>query len=78
MRVAARLMPLAAGRRWLADADSSLFEIPPAQRGKAIRNYLLTAPTVIAVSWTGILVQRIRLTGSGPAARRNNADDPHG
>ena len=57
---------------------SFLFEIQPAQRGKAIRNYLLTAPTAIAVSWTGTLAQRIPAHRSGPAARRDNADDPHG
>ena len=78
MRLAARLMPSAAGKRWLAEADNFLFEVPLAQRRGTIRNYLFTAPLVIAVSWAGALAQRIRVTGSGPAARWSNTDDPHG
>ena len=67
MRLAAHLMPRDAGRRWLAEADSFLFEVPPPRRGTALRNYLLTSPAVIAASWTGAL-----------AARRGNPNDPRG
>ena len=79
MRVISGLMPRAAGTRWLAEADSFLFEVPPAQRRGALRNYLLTAPQVIVVSWAGHLAQRFRVGGSSPAGRRGNAeDDPRG
>ena len=44
MRVTSGLMPRAAGRRWLAEAESFLFEAPAGHRHRAIRNYLLTAP----------------------------------
>lgn len=74
MRMASRLMAPAAGKRWLAEADSFLFETPPTQQGKAIRNYLRTAPLVIVVSWASALAHQIRVTGSGPAARRSDAD----
>jgi hypothetical protein len=60
MRAAAWLMPRAAGRRWLAEAASSLFEASPGQRRRVVRSYLLTAPRVIAESWAGHLTRRIR------------------
>jgi hypothetical protein len=60
MRAAAWLMPRAAGRRWLAEAASFLFEASPGQRRRAVRSYLLTAPRVIAKSWAGHLIRRIR------------------
>ena len=63
MRAASRLMPRAAGSRWLAEAESFLYEAPPAQRRRAIRNYLANAPRVIAASWAGRLVRRIRPAG---------------
>jgi hypothetical protein len=47
-----RLMPAQTGRRWLAEADSVLFEIEPQDRPTVTRNYLLTAPRVIAAAWT--------------------------
>jgi hypothetical protein len=35
LAVASRLMPASAGRRWLAEAESVLAEVPPARRGPA-------------------------------------------
>jgi hypothetical protein len=60
MCAAARLMPRAAGRRWLAEAESFLAEAQPAQRRPAIRSYLITAPQVITVTWAGDLARRAR------------------
>jgi len=73
MRIAARLMAPPVGRRWLAEAESFLFEATPAAQAEATRNYLLTAPQVIAVSWTTAAAQRLRL--KGPAIRRSDAED---
>jgi hypothetical protein len=44
-------MPPRAGSRWLAEADSYLFEIGPQGRKAATRNYLITAPLVIMAAW---------------------------
>jgi hypothetical protein len=66
MRLAARLMPRAAGGRWLAEAESFAAEAPPALRRGAIRSYLTGAPQVIMVSWAGDLARRTRLTRPGP------------
>jgi hypothetical protein len=66
MRVASAFMPGAMGRRWIEEAQIYLFEAPAEQRSQAARNYLLTAPQVIAVSWTAVLVQRIRLARGEP------------
>lgn len=77
MRVASGLMPRAAGRRWLAEAESFLFEAPGGHRRRAIHNYLLTAPPVIAMSWTRAMTRRTRLSGREPTAGQNNASgDP--
>ena len=77
MRVASGLMPPAAGRRWLAEAESFLFEAPAGIRNRAIPNYLLTAPQLIATGWTRALARRSRLTGSEPTARQGNVSgDP--
>jgi hypothetical protein len=38
LAVAARLMPAAAGRRWLAEAESVLAEVPAGRRGAAVRS----------------------------------------
>ena len=66
MRLAAWLMPRAAGRRWLAEAESFAAEAPPALRRGAIRSCLTGAPQVIMVSWAGDLTRRTRLTRPGP------------
>jgi len=58
LRAAARLMPPAAGRRWLAEAESLLFEMAPARRGKAVRSYLLCAPRLVVMMWLGGLTRR--------------------
>jgi hypothetical protein len=60
MRAAARLMPRAAGRRWLAEAASFLSEAPPAQRHTAFRSYLAAAPQTILTSWASHLTRRSR------------------
>jgi hypothetical protein len=60
MRAAARLMPRAAGSRWLAEAASFLSEAPPAQRRTAFRSYLAAAPQTILASWAGHLTRRSR------------------
>jgi hypothetical protein len=68
MRLAARLMPPATGRRWLAEADSFLFEAPPERRAAAVRDYLATAPRVITAGWAGELARRTvrrRAAGGG-------------
>jgi hypothetical protein len=44
LRTMARLMPADAGRRWLAEAESLLFEMPAGQRGQAVRSYLGPRP----------------------------------
>jgi hypothetical protein len=46
-----RMMPGPAGRRWLAEAESVLWEIAAAQRATAVRNYLLSGLRVAAVMW---------------------------
>lgn len=77
MRVTSGLMPRAAGRRWLAEAESFLFEAPAGHRRRAIRNYLLTAPLVITMGWTRALTRRTRLTGSKTTTGESNASgDP--
>jgi hypothetical protein len=64
MRAAARLMPPAAGRRWLAEADSFLFEAPSVLRRSAVRSYLAGVPAVITAAWAGELARRVRAAGS--------------
>jgi hypothetical protein len=58
-------MPAAASRRWLAEADSLLFEMAAGQRRKAVRSYLLSAPRLLAMMWAGELSRR-----AGPRWRR--------
>jgi hypothetical protein len=60
LRAVARLMPPAQGRRWLAEADSLLFEVVPSRRAKAVRSYLLSAPRLLAMVWAGELSRRAR------------------
>jgi len=61
----ARLMPAAAGRRWLAETESFLFEAAPEQCAKASRNYLITTPQVITGAWASYLARRAQLVISG-------------
>jgi hypothetical protein len=44
LAVVSRLMPAAAGRRWLTEAESLLTEVTVARRGAAVRSYLLSTP----------------------------------
>jgi len=61
LRAVARLMPPAAGRRWLAEADSLLFEVAAGRRGKTVRSYLLSATRLVVLMWAGELSRRARL-----------------
>ncbi len=54
----ARLMPAAAGRRWLAEAESLLFEMPAGRRGQAVRSYLRSAPRLVVMMWVRWLGRR--------------------
>lgn len=58
--VVARVMPRAAGRRWLAEAESSLFEMDPGQRAAGVRSYLRSAPRVVAMTWGREVARRTR------------------
>ena len=79
MRVAAGLMPRAAAGRWLAEAESFLFEAPAVYRRSAMRSYLITAPQLIAVSWAGALARRARVTSGGQADKPDDGSgDPRG
>jgi hypothetical protein len=58
LRAAAWLMPRAAGRRWRAEAESVLFEMPAGWRGRAVRSYLRSAPRLAMMLWTRRLMRR--------------------
>jgi hypothetical protein len=58
LRAVARLMPPTAGRRWLAEAGSLLFEVAAGQRGRTVRSYLLSAPRLVVLMWAGELSRR--------------------
>ena len=55
-----RMMPGPAGRRWLAEAGSVLWEITAAQRATAVRSYLLSGPRLAAVMWAYAGLRRVR------------------
>ena len=58
LRAVERLMPAEAGRRWLAEAESLLFELPAGRRGPAIRSYLYSAPRLVIAMWARRLRSR--------------------
>jgi hypothetical protein len=60
MTLASRLMPGAAGRRWLAEADSLLAEIAPGRRAQAVRSYLWSVPSLTAMLWAREVLRRTR------------------
>ena len=60
LAVVSRLMPAPAGRRWLAEAQSLLAELPAARRGAAVRSYLLSAPRLAVMMWTRQILRRLR------------------
>jgi hypothetical protein len=60
LAVVSRLMPASAGRRWRAEAESLLAEVTPAQRGAALRSYLLSAPRLAVMMWAWQVVRRLR------------------
>ncbi len=51
LRAVSRLMPRAAGRRWLAEAESLLFEVPAGWRRTVVRSYLRSAPRLVLAMW---------------------------
>jgi hypothetical protein len=55
-----RMMPGPAGRRWLAEAESVLWETTAAQQTTAVRSYLLSGPRVAAVMWAYAGLRRLR------------------
>jgi hypothetical protein len=61
LQAVAWLMPPAAGRRWLAEASSLLFEVAAERRKRAVRSYLLSAPRLVVLMWAGELSRRARL-----------------
>ena len=69
MQIVARLMPPAAGRRWLGEAESFLFEAPPRLRRDALASYVAGIPKVITLSWAAVLTRHRRPAGRGPASR---------
>lgn len=64
--IASRLMPRSAGNRWLAEADSLLSEIAGAQRGAAIRSYLLSTPRLVMTMWARQVTRWARLGSRRP------------
>ena len=54
------LMPRQPGRRWLAEAESLLSEIPAFQRGAAIRSYLRSALQLVVMMWAREVRRRAR------------------
>jgi len=55
-----RMMPGAAGRRWLAEAQSVLWEIADSRRAPAVRSYLLSGPRLAAVMWAHEALRWVR------------------
>lgn len=55
-----RTMPEPAGRRWLAEAESVLWEIAADRRATAVRSYLLSGPRVAAAMWAHEGLRRMR------------------
>ena len=60
LAVVSRLMPRSAGRRWLAEAVSTLAEVPAARRGAAVRSYLLSAPRLAVMMWAREVLRQPR------------------
>jgi hypothetical protein len=60
LAVVSRLMPASVGRRWLAEAESVLAEVPPALRGATVRSYLRSAPRLAAMLWARQVLRRLR------------------
>jgi len=55
IRLCALLMPPAAGRRWLEEAQSFLAEAQPSWRRRAPGSYIASAPQLIFMSWTRVI-----------------------
>ena len=61
LAMVSRLMPASAGRRWLAEAESLLTEVPADRRGAAVRSYLLSVPGLAVMMWVREVRRRARL-----------------
>lgn len=70
MRVSAWLMPGAAGRDWLAEAWSVMFEAAPDARRSIERSYLLAAGQVLVMAWAAALMGQLRARRTGPSGGR--------
>lgn len=70
-----RLMPPTAGQRWLTEAGSCLFEIAPHRRAAVRRNFLQTAPRVIAAAWAAQLTRRAPASSDRMPPRRHDDHD---
>ncbi|MGH3150492.1 MAG: hypothetical protein ACRDOB_07165 [Streptosporangiaceae bacterium] len=55
-----RIMPGPAGRRWLAEAESVLWEMAATQRTTAIRSYVVSGPRLAAMMWAYEGLRRVR------------------
>lgn len=53
------MMPGPAGSRWLAEAESVLWEIT-LPGGARLRSYLLSGPRVATVMWAHACLRRVR------------------
>jgi hypothetical protein len=60
LAVVSRLMPSAAGSRWLAEAESVLAEVAPERRGAVVRSYLRSAPRLALTMWARTIRRRAR------------------
>ena len=60
LAVVSRLMPAAAGRRWLAEAESLLAEVTAARRAAMVRSYLRSAPRLAVMMWARQILRRLR------------------
>lgn len=70
--VVSSVMPREAGRRWVGEAESFVFEAPGDRR--VLRGLLWSAPETAAVMWWGELSRMARLALPGRCAARRGRD----
>jgi hypothetical protein len=63
------VMPRGAGRRWLGEAESFVFEVAAEGRWAVLRSLMLSAPETAAVMWWGEVSRRVRLAVTGRDGR---------
>lgn len=66
LAVVSRLMPASPGRRWPAEAESLLAEVPADRRSAAVRSYLLSAPRLAVMTRVREVLRRARLGSRRP------------